>query len=105
VQSSASKDPQILNRVRESLNTDNGSGTIGEFAIGINPKARLADEFLELEKIFGTIHIAFGNNVDFPGGQNPSKNHLDLLVSKPTVRIFDKKGSSIDVLKDGAFQF
>lgn len=104
VQSYISKDPQTLNRIRDSLNTDKGSSTIGEFAIGINPKARLSDEFLELEKIFGTIHIAFGNNSDFPGGRNPSKNHLDLLVSKPTVKIFDKKGSSINVLKDGAFQ-
>jgi aminopeptidase len=104
VQNYASKDSQILNRVKDSLNTDDRSGTIGEFAIGINPKARLSEEFLELEKIFGTIHIAFGDNSDFPGGRNPSKNHLDLLVSKPSVKAFAKDGSSIDVLLDGAFQ-
>jgi leucyl aminopeptidase (aminopeptidase T) len=104
VQASSSKDSQILSRVRDSLNTDDNSSTIGEFAIGINPKARLSDEFLELEKIFGTVHVAFGNNADFPGGQNPSKNHLDLLVSKPSVKVFRKDGSSVKVLFNGAFQ-
>jgi leucyl aminopeptidase (aminopeptidase T) len=103
VRDSSSKSPQILRNVRDSLNTDARSSTIGEFAFGINPKARLADEFLEAEKLFGTIHIAFGDNSDFPGGQNPSKNHLDLLISKPSVRAFNKNGSSLDVLVEGAF--
>lgn len=66
-------------------------------------KARFIEEFLEAEKLFGTIHIAFGDNSDFPGGQNPSKNHLDLLVSKPSVKAFNKNGSSIDVLVEGTF--
>lgn len=104
VQNSTSKDSQILSRVEDSLNTDTHSNIIGEFAIGINPKARLSDEFLELEKIFGTIHIAFGDNSDFPGGKNTSKNHLDLLVSKPSVQAFNKDGSSIAILLNGAFQ-
>jgi leucyl aminopeptidase (aminopeptidase T) len=103
VRDSSSKSPQILRNVRDSLNTDARSSTIGEFAFGINPKARLADEFLEAEKLFGTIHIAFGDNSDFPGGQNPSKNHLDLLISKPSVRAFNKNGSSLDVLVEGTF--
>lgn len=103
VRNSSSKSPQILRNVRDSLNTDARSSTIGEFAFGINPKARLADEFLEAEKLFGTIHIAFGDNSDFPGGQNPSKNHLDLLISKPSVRAFNKNGSSLDVLVEGTF--
>jgi leucyl aminopeptidase (aminopeptidase T) len=103
VRDSSSKSPQILRNVRDSLNTDACSSTIGEFAFGINPKARLGDEFLEAEKLFGTIHIAFGDNSDFPGGQNPSKNHLDLLISKPSVRAFNKNGSSLDVLMEGTF--
>jgi aminopeptidase len=103
-QTSSSKDHGILRRVRDSLNTDRNSSTIGEFAIGINPKARLVEEFLEAEKILGTVHIAFGNNSDFPGGQNPSKNHLDLLISKPSVKAFNADGSSFDVLLDGTFQ-
>jgi hypothetical protein len=103
VQDSSSKDSQILKNVRDSLKTDAHSNIIGEFAFGINMKARFTEEFLEAEKLFGTIHIAFGDNSDFPGGQNPSKNHLDLLVSKPSVKAFNKDGSSIDVLVEGTF--
>ena len=103
VQDSSSKDSQILKKVRDSLKTDAHSNIIGEFAFGINMKARFIEEFLEAEKVFGTIHIPYGDNSDFPGGQNPSKNHLDLLVSKPSVKAFNKDGSSIDVLVEGTF--
>jgi leucyl aminopeptidase (aminopeptidase T) len=96
---------QVLDRVRESLRTDEGSSIVGEFAFGINEKARFVDEFLEAEKKMGTIHIAFGNNSDMPGGKNQSKNHMDFLISNPTVKIFDKNGSCINVLVNGAFQY
>jgi len=104
VQDSTCKDSQVLKRVRNSLNTDEGAKIVGEFAFGINPKARFVNELLEAEKILGTIHIAFGNNSDMPGGKNKSKNHMDFLISKPTVRIFDKEGSCMDALVNGAFQ-
>jgi len=60
-------------------------------------------EFLEAEKLVGTIHIAFGNNADFPEGKNPSKNHMDFLISKPTVKILFKNNSSLTVLSNGVF--
>lgn len=103
VQDSSSENQQLLTDVRDTLNTDEWSNVVGEFAFGINPKARFVKEFLEAEKILGTIHIAFGNNSDMPGGKNKSKNHMDFLVSKPTVKIFNKDGSSMDVLVDGSF--
>lgn len=103
VQDSSSENQQVLTKVRDTLNTDEWSNVVGEFAFGINPKARFVEEFLEAEKILGTIHIAFGNNSDMPGGKNKSKNHMDFLVSKPTVKIFRKDGSSMDVLVDGSF--
>ncbi len=103
VQDSSSENQQLLTDVRDTLNTDEWSNVVGEFAFGINPKARFVKEFLEAEKILGTIHIAFGNNTDMPGGKNKSKNHMDFLVSKPTVKIFNKDGSSMDVLVDGSF--
>jgi leucyl aminopeptidase (aminopeptidase T) len=104
VQGSSSEDAQVLRRVRDSLNTDEGSKIVGEFAFGINPKARFVEEFLEAEKVLGTIHIAFGNNSDMLGGKNQSENHMDFLISKPTVQIFNKDGSSVCVLVDGVFQ-
>ena len=58
----------------------------------------------EAEKILGTVHIAFGNNLDMPGGKNPSINHMDFLISKPTVKIIDEDNSTFDVLVDGTFK-
>jgi len=100
-----SQDNQVLRRVEDSLKTDDRANIVGEFAFGINPKARFIEEFLEAEKILGTVHIAFGNNLDMPGGKNPSNNHMDFLISKPTVRIVNKDNSTFDVLKDGTFQY
>jgi len=104
VQDVSSADTEVLRRVKGSLNTDEWSNVVGEFAFGINRKARFVEEFLEAEKMLNTIHIAFGNNLDMPGGKNPSQNHMDFLVSKPTVNVFNKDGSSINVLMKGVFQ-
>jgi leucyl aminopeptidase (aminopeptidase T) len=104
VQRTESEDNQLTEMVEKSLKTDDRSSIIGEFAFGINPKARFVEEFLEAEKILGTVHIAFGNNSDMPGGQNPSRNHMDLLISKPTVTILNKNDSPMDLLVDGTFQ-
>ena len=98
-----SKDAGVLKRVKDTLNTDDWSGIVGEFAFGINPKARFVEEFLEAEKILGTIHIAFGNNSDMPGGKNVSKNHMDLLVSKPTVKVTKADGTTAVILEKGHF--
>ncbi|MBS7632626.1 aminopeptidase [Candidatus Bathyarchaeota archaeon] len=103
VQRLVSEDQKVARRVKDSLDTDENSNRVGEFAFGINPKARFVEEFLEAEKLLGTIHIAFGNNSDMPGGKNLSRNHMDLLMSKPTVKAFRKDGSSTTVLVNGAF--
>ena len=49
-------------------------------------------------------HIAFGNNQDFPGGQNKSKTHVDFLFLKPTISVTYLDGSSLVIIKDGALQ-
>jgi aminopeptidase len=104
VKNSSCDDKQVLERVRESLKTDEGSSIVGEFAFGINSKARFVEEFLEAEKMLGTVHVAFGDNSDMPCGRNQSKNHMDFLISNPKVKVSGKKGSSIDVLLNGVFQ-
>ncbi|MFQ6060051.1 MAG: leucyl aminopeptidase, partial [Thermoplasmata archaeon] len=86
-----------------ALRTDGWSSTVGELGIGVNPKARLSEEFLEIEKIKGTCHIAFGNNLDYPGGQNPSSNHMDFLITKPTIDVEGLEGSR-RIVRDGRFQ-
>ncbi len=97
------ENPEVLKRVQESLHIDDNSKVVGEFAFGINPKARLIKEFLETEKMIGTVHIAFGNNTDMPGGKNNSANHMDFMMNNPTVKAIIKDGSEIDVLIDGKF--
>jgi len=96
-----SEDKNILRKVKDTFGTDDWSDVVGEFAFGINPKARFVNEFLEAEKILGTVHIAFGANTDMPGGKNPSKNHIDWLISKPTVKVKKENDKVITVLEEG----
>jgi len=98
------KDKEVLARVEDTFASDEWSNTIGEFAFGINPKARFTQEFLEAEKMIRTIHIGFGKNDDFPGGKNISKNHMDMLISNPTVNVTMEDGSKINALKEGRFK-
>jgi leucyl aminopeptidase (aminopeptidase T) len=104
VQKVFSRGKEHLRRVKETFQTDDWSDAVGEFAFGINPKARFVDEFLEAEKMLGTIHVAFGANMDMPGGKNPSKNHMDLLVSEPTVKVTKKDGKKVTILEKGCFR-
>ncbi len=53
--------------------------------------------------MLGTIHVAFGANTDMPGGKNLSKNHMDLMISEPTVIVTKKDGKKLTVLKNGIF--
>jgi leucyl aminopeptidase (aminopeptidase T) len=57
---------------------------VAEFGFGTNYKARLCGEILEDEKVFGTIHIAFGNNISM-GGNIKVSSHLDGLIKNPDV--------------------
>ena len=104
VEKVSSEDNNHMQRVKDTLKTDNWSNIVGEFAFGINPKARFVDEFLETEKILGTVHIAFGMNTDMPGGKNQSKNHMDMLISEPTVNVTKKNGETVTILEKGLFR-
>jgi hypothetical protein len=104
VKETYSAEKSVLTQLEKTLATDEWANIVGEFAFGINPKARFIEEFLESEKIVGTIHFAFGNNLNMPSGKNPSKNHIDLLISKPSVKIMGLKGEQITIMKNGKFQ-
>ncbi|UCD92732.1 MAG: aminopeptidase [Methanobacteriota archaeon] len=95
-------EPRVRKKVNQALKTDDWSNIVGELGIGLNPKARFCDEFLEIEKIAGTCHIAFGNNLDFPGGQNPSANHMDYLITDPTIEIESRAGTE-KIMSKGNF--
>ncbi|WP_223066305.1 aminopeptidase [Paenibacillus caui] len=62
---------------------------LGEFGIGTNDKARITGVVLEDEKVYGTIHVAFGSNNTF-GGVVAAGVHIDCVVGKPDVYLDDK---------------
>ena len=57
---------------------------IAEFGIGTNPGAKIIGHPLVDEKVWGTIHIAFGMNKSL-GGQRDSNIHYDCIINNPTV--------------------
>lgn len=67
---------------------DGDGRLLGEFGIGTNDKARITGIVLEDEKVYGTIHVAFGSNNTF-GGTVAAGVHIDAVVQKPDVYLDD----------------
>lgn len=67
-----------------------GASFVAEFAIGTNKSAKVTGLILEDEKVYGTCHVAFGDNTSYPGGKNPSTLHIDTIVFKPTITLDGK---------------
>lgn len=63
---------------------DSESKGIAEFGIGTNPTAKIIGNPLLDEKVWGTIHIAFGMNKSL-GGVRQSNIHYDCIINEPTV--------------------
>jgi aminopeptidase len=81
------------------IDQDDSASFIAEFAIGTNKSAKVSGVILEDEKVYGTCHIAFGDNTSYPGGRNQSTIHIDVIVFKPTIaldgRTIMKKGKLV----------
>lgn len=71
------------------------SRNVAEFGIGTNDKAKITGVILEDEKVLGTVHIAFGDNVSMAGLVNV-QSHLDGLILKPSVWLDERQ-----VMRDG----
>lgn len=65
------------------------NSTIAELGVGTNEKANLCGIILEDEKVYGTVHIAFGTNTSF-GGTNKAGCHMDGIILKPNLYLDDK---------------
>ncbi len=96
-----SEDKALLRLLNDYMSVDDMAKVIGEMGIGLNPNARLTGNLLEDEKAGGTAHIAFGNNIDMPGGRNSSATHRDFLFYSPTIDITYKNGEKRRILQDG----
>lgn len=73
---------QLLKQILEAPGRDGKA--VAEFGIGTNHKAKICGDILEDEKVLGTIHIAFGNNISM-GGKISVHSHIDGIIKKPTV--------------------
>ena len=74
----------------ESQRSENGL-VIAEFGVGTNKwHTKPIGNILHDEKIFGSVHIAFGNNISF-GGRNKSTVHNDLILMNPKALVDGKK--------------
>jgi leucyl aminopeptidase (aminopeptidase T) len=87
------KDADKLNTMLNKAGRE--ARAVAEFGVGTNYKAELIGEILEDEKVYGTIHIAFGNNKSM-GGNISVGSHLDGLIKQPDVyfdgRLIMEKG-------------
>jgi len=57
---------------------------LAELGIGANPNARRPENSLEAEKIKGTVHIAFGDNIHM-GGKVEADFHEDFVQPEPNL--------------------
>ncbi len=79
---------------------DKYSRYIGEFAIGINPWARVTgNPHREGKKVVGSVHMAIGTGAAL-GGKYRSTLHLDGLMLRPVVTIDGKILFKEGVLKE-----
>lgn len=64
--------------------TDNNAWKIAELGIGTNRQAKLMGNPLVDEKVYGTIHVGFGDNSHM-GGVQVSSMHYDCIITEPTL--------------------
>ena len=99
---SDSSEPEKL---RQMLDTDEGSRFLGEFALGMNPRIdRPMKDTLYDEKIGGSLHIACGRAYDDADNGNRSSVHWDLvLIQTPVWGGGEVWFDDVLVRKDGRF--
>jgi aminopeptidase len=99
IKAKAKKNERFL---KETLNTDKGSKTIGEFGVGFNYGIKkFIKNILFDEKIGGTIHLALGQGYEETLSKNKSAIHWDMIkdLRKGGEIYFDGKL----IQKDGKF--
>lgn len=86
--------------LEQKLSERKENRNIAELGIGTNDKASRPDNILESEKIYGTIHIALGDNSSF-GGKVSTQFHQDFVFFKPTVTLIYESGYKKLLMKSG----
>jgi len=91
---------KFVGYLKEKLSEQKENANIAELGIGTNDRASRPYNILESEKIFGTIHIALGDNSTF-GGKVSTSFHQDFVFFNPTVTLIHKNGRKSVLLKNG----
>ena len=73
-----------LKEVLESVGKKEAFNFPAELGIGCNPAAKIVGVVLEDEKVYGTIHLAIGDNSTI-GGNVIAGIHIDCVLMKPTL--------------------
>lgn len=73
----------------ESTAGDPCARRVCELGVGTNPAAEIIGVVLEDEKVYGTCHVAFGDNAGF-GGSIECDSHVDGIVREPDVYLDDE---------------
>jgi aminopeptidase len=95
------EDRSLVERIEALTSVDEEASVVGELGFGINPSARVIGNMLEDEKAVGTVHVAFGNNLEM-GGKNGSRTHRDFHVLRPTLTVEFEDGRTVDIIRDGS---
>ncbi len=70
----------------DATSGDDCARRVCELGLGTNPAASIIGTVLEDEKVYGTCHVAFGDNLGF-GGTIDCDSHLDGVILEPTVSL------------------
>jgi leucyl aminopeptidase (aminopeptidase T) len=62
---------------------------IAELGVGTNPLAQVCASILEIEKVYGTVHIGLGNNLSY-GGKVNVPFHSDGVILSPILKVDGK---------------
>lgn len=89
------------NELKSKLEAHENNRNIAELGFGTNRNAIILDNILEAEKIYGTVHVAFGDNAGF-GGKVSAPYHEDFLILWPEVYGL-KDGKKFLILKNREF--
>jgi aminopeptidase len=98
-------DANVPEKLRQMLDTDEGSRYLGEFALGMNPRIELPmKDTLYDEKIAGSLHLACGRAYDDADNGNRSSVHWDLvLIQTPAWGGGEVWFDDLLIRKDGRF--
>jgi aminopeptidase len=95
-------DEPFAGEFRTALDNAPGNRNLAELGIGTNDRATKPDNVLESEKIFGTIHLAFGDNSSF-GGTVSTPFHQDFVFFQPTLYVI-RGGAAKTIINSGKLE-